>query len=67
MRREVHSQQHTIVYENDGVEVARYTVAADTELEAELATSRTFFREHGEFDWFDVNPGLTFRIESAHA
>ena len=67
MRREAFDREHTVIYEDDGVEITRYSVTAATELEAELETSPMFFREHPRFDQFALNPGLTFRIESATA
>ena len=67
MRRQAHAQSHTVVYENDGVEVDRFTVSADSERTAEARTSRRFFKSHPEFDEFELNPGLTFRVESKNA
>jgi len=67
MRRQAFDREHTVIYEDGGVEVGRYSVMAATELEAELQTSAMFFKEHVEFDELALNPGLTFRIESAAA
>jgi hypothetical protein len=67
MRRQAHTQRHTVIYENDGVEIDRYTVTADSERTAEARTSRRFFKGHPEFDEFEPNPGLTFRIEAGKA
>jgi hypothetical protein len=54
----------TIVYEADGLEVARYRVNAETELEAELDASALFFEQHPRFDPFDPDAGLSFRFEA---
>jgi len=62
MRRQAHVQRHTVIYENDGAEVARYTVSAPSERTAERRTTRMFFKAHREFDELALNPGLTFRI-----
>jgi hypothetical protein len=63
MRRQAHVQRHTVIYENDGVEVARYSVSAPSERTAERQTTKLFFKDHPQFDEFAVLPGLTFRIE----
>jgi hypothetical protein len=65
MRRAIHLRNHTIVYEHQGAEVARYTARAQSELEAELETSALFFKEHPRFDEFDPDSDLTFRIENS--
>jgi arginine deiminase len=63
MHRQDHVQRHTVIYENDGVEVARYSVSAASEREAEAQTTKLFFEGHPEFDELAILPGLTFRIE----
>jgi hypothetical protein len=65
MRRQANVQRYTVVYENDGVEVARYSVAAASERTAEARTTKTFFEGHPEFDELDITLALTFRIEAA--
>jgi hypothetical protein len=65
MRRQAHTQRHTIIYENDGLEIARYTVSADSERTAERRTTKLFFKRHPEFDELGLWPALTFRIEGA--
>ena len=55
-------QRRTVIYEDDGVEVARYSLTAATQLATELQTSASFFEEHREFDVFAILPDLTFRI-----
>jgi hypothetical protein len=67
MRRQAHIQPHTVIYENDGIELVRYTVRAASERTAEQRTTRRFFRDHPQFDEFEVYPGLTFRIEAGDA
>ena len=64
MRRQANVQRHTVVYENDGVEVARHTVSAASERMAEACTTRLFFKDHPEFDEFAILPRLASRIES---
>lgn len=56
---------YVVVYENEGAEIARYTVIAPSELDAELRASRSFFAEQTHYNEFDLPPGLTFRIEGA--
>ena len=67
MHRQHFLQRRTVIYEDWGVEVARYSRTAPTELAAELWTSEAFFKEHREFDAFAILPGLTFRTEPGDA
>jgi hypothetical protein len=67
MRRQAHTRRHTIVYEDHGLEVARYSVSADSERTAEKRTTRMFFKDHPEFDELAIEPGLTFRIQHEDA
>lgn len=66
MRRQAHLQRHTVVYEKDGVEIARYTVLAASERTAERRTTKLFFKAHPKLE-FAILPGLTFRIETGDA
>jgi hypothetical protein len=50
MFREPRAQRHTVIYENNGKKVDRYTVSAASERAAEARTTRLFFTLH---------PGLT--------
>ena len=63
MRRQAHLQPYTVVYENNGMEVDRYTVTAASERTAERRTTKLFFRGHREFNELEIYPGLTFRIQ----
>ncbi len=67
MHRHHFVQRRTVIYEDAGVEVARYSLTAGSELATELKTSATFFAEHEEFDEFELLPDLTFRIERGDA
>jgi hypothetical protein len=67
MHRHHFVQRRTVIYENDGVEVARYSLTAASELATELQTSTAFFEEHQEFDKFAILPDLRFRIEQGDA
>lgn len=55
-------QRRTVIYEDAGVEVARYSRTSATELDTELWTSAVFFEEHRWFDPLAVLQDLTFRI-----
>jgi len=67
MYRDHFVQRRTVIYEDGGVEVARYSLTAASALATELRTSATFFAEHREFDAFEILPGLSFRIVHADA
>ena len=64
MRRQTHTQRHTVIYENYGVEVARYSVSAASDRTAERRATKLFFKGNPSFDEFEILPGLTFRIEA---
>ncbi len=57
------AKTHVVIYESYGAEVARYSVTAASELQAERRSSARFFKEHPEFDPYEVDLNLTFRVE----
>lgn len=64
MRQRRSSQRgFTAVYERDGVELARYSLTAPTQGDAENQADNLFYHQHPEISMFDETPGLNVRIE----
>ena len=55
----------SVIYERDGIEIARIQVVADTNEDAKIRSHNQFWPAQAEFDIFGDNDRLTIRVEAS--